>query len=119
MNIGRTNTILYCDKWVETVTFYRDILKFPINHQKDWFIEFRLASHTYLSVADANRASIDSVGGQGITLSWQVDDLHQMRDYLQYQQVTTSPIKTIWGALSFYVHDPEGHRIEFWMSPES
>lgn len=114
MNIQQTNTILYCDDWAAAVAFYRDILHFSINYQNDWFVEFQLTAQSYLSVADASRATIDSVNGQGITLAWQVDDMQRVYADLQEQGITVTPIQQKWGAHLFYIHDPEGHRIEFW-----
>lgn len=118
MNIQQTNTILYCDHWADTVAFYRDILHFSINFQNDWFVEFQLTTQSYLSVADASRATIESVAGQGITLTWQVDDIQRVYTDLQKQGVTVTPIQQKWGARLFYIHDPDGHRIEFWQVVE-
>jgi catechol 2,3-dioxygenase-like lactoylglutathione lyase family enzyme len=110
----RSNTILYCRHWAETVRFYRDVLALPISFQNDWFVEFQLGAQVYLSIADERRASIDSVSGQGITLSWQVDDLQAARAELLAQQITLSEVRQKWGASLCYLHDPEGHRIELW-----
>lgn len=114
MQIGRTNTILYCAKWAETTAFYRDIFQLPISHETDWFIEFQVTPDAYLSIADERRASIRSVGGQGITLSWQVADVKAQHTALAQAGLTVSPIRNKWGANLFYLHDPEGHRIELW-----
>jgi len=114
MDIHQTNTILYCRQWTNTVAFYRDLLQFSISHQNDWFVEFRLTSQSYLSVADAERATIKSADGQGITLTWRVDDIHHLHRDLQTKGITVTPIKPKWGAHVFYIHDPEGHRIELW-----
>lgn len=114
MIFERTNTILYCWKWSETVAFYRDILAFPIAFQNDWFVEFQLTDQAYLSIADESRASIHSVGGQGITLSWQIANLSAMRGTLIERNIVVSEIHQQWGASVFYLHDPEGHRIELW-----
>lgn len=46
MKIERANTILYCQKWSEVVTFYRDSLKFFVSYQTDWFVEFQLKNDT-------------------------------------------------------------------------
>lgn len=113
-NIRQTNTILYCRDWSETVLFYRNVLELPINHQTDWFVEFQLTDNAYLSVANAERASIQSVEGQGITLAWSVTDIQGIRDFLQTRNVEVTDIKEKWGAWLFYFYDPEGHRIELW-----
>jgi catechol 2,3-dioxygenase-like lactoylglutathione lyase family enzyme len=118
MNIQRTNTILYCRKWKETASFYGDIFAFQMSHQTDWFIEFQLTPDSYLSIADQSRATIDSVEGQGITLSWQIPNVQETHAAFVEQNVAVSPIRKKWGASLFYLHDPEGHRIELWQ-PEA
>ena len=116
MNIKRSNTILYCDKWDATVAFYRDLFKFKITHQTDWFVEFQITPESFLSIANEKRASIDSVAGQGITLSWQVAEIENAHQYWSQQDVAVTDIKKKWGSLVFYLHDPEGHRIELWQA---
>lgn len=110
----RTNTILYCRHWQETTAFYRDVFNFPITYQNDWFVEFQLSSDAYLSIADESRASIQSVHGQGITLSWQIPNVSEMHFLLMQRNITVSSISEKWSASLFYLHDPEGHRIELW-----
>lgn len=114
MNPLRTNTILYCRRWREAVTFYQNTFDFPITYQNDWFVEFQLTPDSYLSIADESRASIQSVNGQGVTLSWQISELSEMRAALLKRNVTVSAIQKKWGAYLFYLRDPEGHRIELW-----
>ena len=112
--IKRTNTILYCRNWDAMVRFYRDVLNFVIHHQTDWFVEFQIVGDTYLSIANAACASIQSADGNGITLSWQVEDIESAYYLLNDLGVKTSRIKGIWGAKAFYFFDPEGHRVELW-----
>lgn len=110
-----TNTIVYCRRWGQTVEFYRDRLQLPVTFNSDWFVEFRLTETARLSVADERRARIKSVGGQGITLTWQVRAIEPIWQWLQEHGIGPEPIKTHpWGARVFYFHDPEGHRIEVW-----
>lgn len=110
----RANTILYCRKWDETVRFYRDELGLVVVHATDWFVEFQLADASFLSIADSSRATIDDVGGQGITLSWHVPDLSAARQRLVRQGLDPSGVHAVWGAVAFHLFDPEGHRIELW-----
>ena len=110
----RANTILYCRAWAATVAFYRHLLGLPVGFENDWFVEFRLNDGAYLSIADARRASIAAVAGQGITLAWQIHDLAEMHAHLHAAGEPVTPIRRRWGAWVFYCHDPEGHRIEFW-----
>ena len=112
--IKRSNTILYCRNWEITVAFYRDVLKFVINHESDWFVEFQLSDNTYLSIANAANASIKSADGGGITLSWQVEDVEKIHRRLNQLGIKTSRIKRVWESRAFYMFDPEGHRLELW-----
>ncbi len=118
MRVARSNTILYCANWIDTVSFYRDDLGLASSFQNDWFVEFTLDGSAHLSVADAARATIDPGAGTGLTLSWQVDDLDAEMARLTSRNVaTTTPIHR-WGARCCFLHDPEGNRIELWQ-PES
>ena len=109
------NTIVYCRHWQPTVEFYRDRLQLPVLFSTDWFVEFRLTATARLSVADERRARIKSAGGQGLTLTWQVQAIEPAWQWFQEQGVGPGPIKRHpWGARVFYLYDPEGHRIEVW-----
>ena len=112
--IHRTNTILYCRHWMETVRFYRDTLQLPLAMEKDWFAEFRLGRDAFLSVADARYASVPAAAGAGITLSWQVTDIDAVYARMRAAGVAVTPFKRVWGARAFTFTDPEGHRIEIW-----
>ncbi|MFN8382962.1 MAG: VOC family protein [Anaerolineales bacterium] len=114
MKIKAANTILYCTKWQETVSFYRDSLKLLQISSTDWFVEFKLNESARLSVANEARASIKSGEGKGITISLQVTDVEALRAELQTACLEVSPIKKIWGSQAIYLYDPEGNRLEFW-----
>lgn len=114
-----TNTILYCQKWAETVAFYKEGLALPVLFSSDWFVEFELGPAARLSIADERRSKIKSSQGAGITLTLQVEntdavwaDLHARGLELE------SPRDHIWGARVFYFYDPEGHRLEIWSPVE-
>lgn len=112
--ITRCNTILYCDHWQPTVAFYRDTLMLEVNLETDWFAEFHITDGSYVSIADSKRATIAPAGGHGITFSFQIRDLDTVWRKLQSAGIGPSRIRQVWGAQAFHIHDPEGHRIEFW-----
>lgn len=113
--ITACNTILYCCNWKETVSFYRDILALPVNFASDWFVEFQISSTAYLSVADEQRTTIKSSRGQGITLTFRVESVHEAWENLSARGVKLGPVQDhTWGARVFYFYDPEGHRLEIW-----
>ena len=115
MDLITANTILYCGQWDATVRFYRDGLGLPVTFSADWFVEFRLAPDSRLSVADEKRASIRSSGGSGMTISLEVGDIGGAWDHVEKMGLKPTTIKEHpWHARVFYLVDPEGHRIEMW-----
>lgn len=96
VKIKAENTISYCKKWQEIVTFYKGGLKLPIIFSNDWFSEFKLNERSRLSVADEARTFINSGDGQGITISLQVIDIEKTRTELIKPGITPTPIKEVW-----------------------
>lgn len=96
---------------------YRDILELEVLFSNEWFVEFAISDTARLSVADERRASIKSNHGKGITLTFEVKDLEETFDEIEEKGLNPSPIKKhSWNASVFYIYDPEGHRIEFWVN---
>jgi catechol 2,3-dioxygenase-like lactoylglutathione lyase family enzyme len=119
IQIQRSNTILYCQAWAEVVTFYRDRLGLPCVWRNDWLVELQLTPNSFLSIADAARATVGATVGQGITLTWQVADVAQQRAVWLAQGIPISPIRQRWGAQVCYLHDPAGNRLELWSVGET
>ena len=114
--INSVNTILYCNKWQETVDFYQNRLNLPITFVSDWFVEFQLGETAYLSVAKATRAKIQSSQGAGLTLTLRVESADEAWQILKHNRIAVESIKDVWGARVFYFYDPEGYRLEVWSS---
>jgi catechol 2,3-dioxygenase-like lactoylglutathione lyase family enzyme len=115
LTIIATNTILYCKKWSETITFYRDQLSLPVTFASDWFVEFQLAGPAHLSIADESRATIKSGQGLGLTLTLRVEQADAAWQALTDQGLRPQPVRDHpWGGRAFFIFDPEGHRIEVW-----
>ena len=113
--IKRTNTIIYCSRWEETITFYRERLHLESAFQCDWFVEFRITPTAFFSVADRYRATLASAAGKGITLSFQIDDLQAAHHAFVEDGLAPTAVRSqVMGADLFYLFDPEGSRIEFW-----
>jgi predicted enzyme related to lactoylglutathione lyase len=109
------NTILYCARWKETISFYRDLLRLPVIFSTDWFVEFELTETARLSIADQRLATIKSAEGNGITLALEVSDIQAVWEKSFKAGLKPTAIKTHnWNAYIFYIFDPEGHRLEFW-----
>jgi catechol 2,3-dioxygenase-like lactoylglutathione lyase family enzyme len=115
LTFKRSNTILYCRNWRDTVAFYQRLLALPVTYATDWFVEFQLTAEAHLSVADDSRATIKSSGGAGITITLQVENITAAWSYLECSGLSPGPIREhAWGAQVFYFYDPEGHRLEVW-----
>ena len=113
--IKRTNAILYCNHWKETVAFYRDRIGLKVAFQNDWLVEFYLTRTAFLSIADQSRTTMSSADGKGITLSFQIDDIEALHLQLLKKGFSPTDIHSkLMGADVFYLRDPEGTRIEFW-----
>jgi catechol 2,3-dioxygenase-like lactoylglutathione lyase family enzyme len=110
----RSNIVLYCQHWAKTVDFYEHVLGFAVNFRSDWFVEFFIHESSYVSIADETRSTIKSSSGDGITLTWQVDDLAAVHTTLTERGVQVTDIQQKWGAQVCYFRDPEGHRLELW-----
>ena len=117
IRVERTNTILYCRHWPESVAFYRDQLGLPEAFANDWFVELMLGPDSFLSVADAARSSIPPGDGAGITLSWQVREVDRTRAQLLDAGVAVGETGRRWGATVLDLFDPEGNRVELWSEP--
>ena len=115
INIKATNTILYCKQWAEVVSFYKYKLKLDVNTTKEWFVEFKVTEHSYLSIADESRTSIKSSGGQGLTITFEVEDIEATHVFLTEAGCRPRLIKNhAWGASVIHIYDPQGNRLEFW-----
>ena len=115
MEIRTANTIIYCAKWKETVAFYKEQLQLKVTTFLDWFVEFELTESARLSIADTARASIGSCAGQGLTLTMEVEDIESTHIFAEEAGLHPPAIRDhAWGARVFYIHDPEGNRLEFW-----
>ena len=119
IDVRATNFILYCERWAETVAFYRDVLRLTETFSNQWFVEFRLGGGASVSIADAGRTSIHPVQGRGMTLSIEVPDLDATRRWLERRGAKPSAVTIRFGSRVFDIYDPEGHRIEFWINQRS
>lgn len=117
LHVCRTNTILYCERWEDTVAFYRDTLGLEVSFRHRWLIEFVLGGEAHLSVADRAHTTIASSHGAGITLSWKTVGLAAVRRDLEAKGMTVPPIRRRWDTDYIEIHDPEGTRIELWADP--
>jgi catechol 2,3-dioxygenase-like lactoylglutathione lyase family enzyme len=115
MRVVRANVILYCERWAETSAYYRSLLgDDAVTFENEWFVELAVGDGSFVSIADAARATVAPAGGAGITLSWQVEDVRRTRDELIANGFEPSEVGHRFGSPVVDLFDPEGHRIELW-----
>jgi catechol 2,3-dioxygenase-like lactoylglutathione lyase family enzyme len=109
------NTILYCRRFNETVRFYAETLALVRGRATDWFVEFKVAPGAFISIADEQRTQVKSAAGGGVTLTLRVADAAVLHGMLIARGVDVPPVESRpWNAEGFFIHDPEGNRIEIW-----
>jgi catechol 2,3-dioxygenase-like lactoylglutathione lyase family enzyme len=88
---------------------------FPIVSDHDWFIEFRIVDGLYLSCMDETHTSIKSSRGSGTTITIKVDDAETVHADLKQRGAEPADLKVRhWAVKSFFLHDPDGYRLEIW-----
>jgi len=77
-------------------------------------MEFKVNEAASLSVVDERRSATGTSSGEGVMLSFRVDDVNSVRSEMELLELGPTPIETVWDSPVFSIFDPEGVRIEFW-----
>jgi len=109
------HTVLICEKWEECVSFYMDVLGFPVVDERERFVEFQIAPGARVGILRPLRPGSPKPGHDRVILSICVEDIEETHAELRTRCSGLCPIKRHpWGASLFELRDPEGWRIEFW-----
>jgi catechol 2,3-dioxygenase-like lactoylglutathione lyase family enzyme len=109
------HVVIYSKKWKECVSFYRDILGFPVIFSNNIFVELEAAPGSRIGLLDATRTRRSPGNYDNFILSFCVSDVEETRELLQVRYPELSQVKQHpWGAKVFELKDPEGRRLEFW-----
>ena len=115
MHYTRSNIIFYSQRWKTTKRYYQHILNLSIHFSNHWFTEFKLCDGSFLSIANAEHATIKAARKKETTLSLEVDNIESSHAYFRAQKANPSDIiQHQPNALVFYLFDPENRRIEIW-----
>lgn len=109
------HTVLLCEKWEECVSFYRDVLGFPVVHERKRFVEFRVAPHAHIGILRPLRPQASPDHHDRLILSLRVSDIEEAHARVKGRCPELPAIRGhAWGARLFEIRDPEGRRVEFW-----
>ena len=109
------HTILYCRKWKECISFYRDVLGFPVVFDNNILVELEPAPNVRIGLIDVSRTKRNITAPETIVLSFRVANREKTYELLREKCKETVERKDHpWGAQIVELKDPEGRMIEFW-----
>ena len=120
ISVRSLHTVIYCQKWKECISFYTDILGFPVVFTNEIFVEVQPATGARIGLMDAGRTRWPASRGDSFILSFRVADIEETHQCLQRRYTGLGELKDhSWGARLFEIKDPEGRRIEFWSDSDN
>jgi len=115
LSILSCHTVLYCQKWKECISFYQDVLGFPIVFANNILVEVEPKVNTRIGLIDVSRTKRKFTAPENIILSFQVASIEKAYACLKERYRGILEIKSHpWGAKLIELKDPEGRIIEFW-----
>ncbi len=112
------HTVLICEKWEDCVSFYKDVLGFPVLYERERFVEFQVTADARIGILKPLHPDAPKPGHDRVILSICVEDIEATHEELKARFPGLPAVrKHPWGPRVFEFRDPEGWRIEFW-SPE-
>jgi len=109
------HTILYCRKWEECISFYRDILGFPVVFDNNILAEVEPAPNVRIGLMNVSRTKKNVTAPETIVLSFRLTNIEKAYGLLREKcKVAVERKGHHWGAQVVELRDPEGRLIEFW-----
>ena len=109
------HTILYCRKWKECISFYRNDFGFPVVFDNNVLVELEPAPNLRIGLMDFSRTKRNVTAPETIVLSFRVANIEKTYELLREKCEETLERKDHpWGAQIVELNDPEGRMIEFW-----
>jgi catechol 2,3-dioxygenase-like lactoylglutathione lyase family enzyme len=108
------HTILYCRKWKECISFYRDVLGFPVVFDNNILVELEPAPNVRIGLMDVSRTKKNVTASENIVLSFRVTNIEKVFNLLREKCNGAVEWNHRWGAQVAELKDPEGRMIEFW-----
>lgn len=117
--ITSLHTVLICEKWEECVSFYRNVLAFPVVDERERFVEFQVAPGARIGILRPLHPERPERSHDRVIVSICVVSVEEAHSELKARCPDLPPIrKHPWGARVFELRDPEGWRLEFWSSTD-
>ena len=117
MNVIQHGIILFVEKYVECVDFYRDVLSLPVAYVNESFTCFHFGS-AYLMVEEGGTCSTaeKSRAQNPTVLRFDVSDLEAAAAELESKGCPVERLSFEWGRIGAF-NDPDGNRCEMKNAP--
>ena len=117
LRVSSFHTVLFCEKWEECVSFYRDVLGFRIVEKRDRFVEFEVTGGARIGILRPLHPDAREPDHEPVILSFRVSNIEETHADLKMRFSRLPAVREHpWGAMVFELRDPEGWRLEFWSS---
>jgi len=101
VSVRSFHTVLYCRKWKECISFYRDVLGFPVVFANEIFVEVQPVTGVRIGLMDAGRTRWSASRGDSFILSFRVFDVEETHQSLQKNVAALVNSRTTLGVLGF------------------
>jgi catechol 2,3-dioxygenase-like lactoylglutathione lyase family enzyme len=109
------HTVLICEKWEDCVSFYKDVLGFPVLYERERFVEFQVTGDARIGILKPLHPNVPKPTHDRLILSICVEDIEAAHGQLNTRFPGLPAVrKHPWGPRVFEFRDPEGRRIELW-----
>ena len=117
MNVIQHGIILFVEKYVECVDFYRDVLSLQVAYEKESLTCFHFGS-AYLMLEDGGKCSMaeKSRAQNPTVLRFNVSDLEAAAAELESKCCPVERLSFEWGRIGVF-KDPDGNRCEMKNAP--
>lgn len=117
MNVIQHGIILFVEKYVECVAFYRDVLSLQVAHANESLTCFHFGS-AYLMVEEGGKCSMaeKSRAQNPTVLRFNVSDLEAAAAELESKGCLVERLSFDWGRIAVF-NDPDGNRCEMKSAP--
>lgn len=114
MNFREFGILLFVERYIECVTFYKDVLRLEVRKEKENLVSFNISGGYLMVEKDGVGSTIEKSREQNpVVLRFDVDSLSESVKQLKFKRVTflEEHLAFDWGTIAVLL-DPDSNRIE-------